>query len=178
MLSPLAAVRPTRLGGPAILLVGLLVALSPAPVPAAAAAGTTVSWAWPIDPPHPIARPFVAPPTPYAAGHRGIDIDAGVGASVRAPADGVVYFAGVVVDRPVLSIRHADGLLSSYEPVETSLGEGTEVRRGEVIGTVRPGHCPEGCLHFGVRLNGQYVSPLNYLGGIPRSVLLPTRRGP
>lgn len=94
---------------------------------------------------------------------------------VLAPADGVVSFAGVVVDRPVLSIRHAGGLVSSYEPVVTTLVAGDSVARGQQIGELQAGHCAELCLHFGVRLDGAYISPLNYLGGIPWSVLLPTR---
>jgi murein DD-endopeptidase MepM/ murein hydrolase activator NlpD len=126
-----------------------------------------------------MVRPFIAPPTPYAAGHRGIDIatvtGAGDSAVVYAPADGVVHFAGVVVDRPVLSIDHGDGVLSSFEPVASTLVAGARVRQGEVIGLVEPGHCLAPCLHLGARRNGNYVSPLNYLGGIPHSVLLPTR---
>ncbi len=132
------------------------------------------SWAWPVAEPHAIVRPFVAPATPYAAGHRGIDVRA-PGGTVFAPAAGVVHFAGVVVDRPVLSIRHPGGLISSYEPVETALTAGEAVRRGDVIGTVVAGHCASDCLHFGVRLDGEYVNPLKYLGGLPYSVLLPTR---
>ena len=91
------------------------------------------------------------------------------------PAAGEVYFAGTVVDRPVLSIRHPDGLLSSFEPVTSPLTAGDVVRRGDRVGTLEPGHCPAVCLHFGVRLHGQYVSPLKYLSGIPHSVLLPVR---
>ena len=132
------------------------------------------SWAWPVAAPHAIVRPYLAPATPYAPGHRGIDVLAPDGI-VTAPAAGVVHFAGVVVDRPVLSIRHPGGLISSYEPVTSTLTAGTPVRRGELIGSVVPGHCASDCLHFGVRLDGQYVSPLNYLGGLPYSVLLPTR---
>jgi len=99
----------------------------------------------------------------------------GAGGAVYAPATGVVHFAGVVVDRPVLSIRHGDGLLSSFEPVTTELVAGDHVQRGDQVGTLEPGHCSTPCLHFGVRRNGDYVSPFNYLGGIPHSVLLPTR---
>jgi murein DD-endopeptidase MepM/ murein hydrolase activator NlpD len=86
-----------------------------------------------------------------------------------------VHFAGVVVDRPVLSIEHPGGLISSYEPVETSLVGGESVAGGDTIGTVVSGHCSALCLHFGVRLNGDYVSPMRFLGGIPWSVLIPTR---
>jgi murein DD-endopeptidase MepM/ murein hydrolase activator NlpD len=132
------------------------------------------SWRWPVDPPRSIARPFIPPPTPYAAGHRGIDIRAPTG-TLYAPESGVVHFAGVVVDRPVLSIDHGGGVISSYEPVATTLVEGDAVTRGDVIGTVLPGHCATVCVHLGVRVDGQYVSPLRFLGGIPRAILLPTR---
>ncbi len=140
----------------------------------AALAAAAALWAWPIAAPHPIARPYLAPATPYASGHRGIDIRAAVGAELLAPANGVVHFAGVVVDRPVLSIDHGGGVISSYEPVDTTLREGDVVRRGEVTGRVRAGHCSSGaCVHVGVRIDGEYVSPLLFLGGQPRAVLLP-----
>lgn len=133
-------------------------------------------WDWPLRGPSPIVRPFIAPATPYASGHRGIDIGGHVGIEVSAPASGVVHFAGWVVDRSVVSIRHGDGLISSVEPVKSSLPAGTPVARGQVIGSLETGHCIQACLHFGVRRHGEYVSPLLYLRGIERSVLLPTRR--
>ncbi|MCY7413121.1 MAG: M23 family metallopeptidase [Salinibacterium sp.] len=132
------------------------------------------SWTWPVEAPYRILRPFIAPSTPYSAGHRGIDV-AVPSARVFAPSAGVVHFAGVVVDRPVLSIRHPGGVITSYEPVIAAVVEGQAVARGEVIGEVQPGHCSVLCVHFGVRRDGEYVSPLNYLGGIARSILLPTR---
>jgi murein DD-endopeptidase MepM/ murein hydrolase activator NlpD len=155
----------------------LLVAAVPAP-----AIGSTSDpiWAWPVDPPHPIARPFLAPPTPYASGHRGLDIRAGPGTEVRAPASGVVHFAGFVVDRPVISIRHAGGVLSSFEPVEPFVATGDRVTRGQVIGMLLPGHCDGGCLHLGARVDGGYVNPLLFLGGLEHAVLYPLAgpRGP
>ena len=182
MLSSFAAARPTRLSRLVILCVLLSASVSlvssMVPANAQAAARATTSWDWPVPVPHPIVRPFIAPATAYAAGHRGIDISAGEGTPVTAPADGIVYFAGVVVDRPVLSIRHTDGVVSSYEPVESVLPAGTTVRRGDIVGHLLPGHCTSACVHFGVRLYGEYVSPLNYLGGIRWSVLLPTRLQP
>ena len=131
-----------------------------------------------MDAPHPIVRPFIAPVTPYASGHRGIDIAAAEGTTVRAPASGIVHFSGFVVDRYVVSIDHGRGILSSFEPVLSTLAEGTVVQRGEPIGALQSGHCRAPCLHLGVRVNGMYVSPLNFLGGIPHSVLLPTRALP
>jgi len=139
-----------------------------------AASNAAGNWAWPVEPPYRILRPFIAPETPYSAGHRGIDV-AAQSARVLAPSAGVVHFAGVVVDRPVLSIRHPGGLISSYEPVIALVSEGQSVARGDVIGEAILGHCSVPCIHFGVRRDGKYISPLNYLGGIPRSILLPTR---
>lgn len=130
-------------------------------------------WSWPVAAPHPIARPYLAPATPYASGHRGVDIAAPAGAVVFAPDAGVVRFAGFVVDRPVLSIDHGGGVISSYEPVATRLVAGDTVRRSDAIGVLEPGHCSSPCLHLGVRVDGEYVSPLRFLGGQPRAVLLP-----
>lgn len=146
----------------------------------AAALLAAAAWAWPVAAPHPVVRPYVAPATPYSAGHRGIDIAAPVGAEVRAPADGVVHFAGVVVDRPVLSIEHPGGVLSSYEPVTTELAAGDPVRRGQIVGRIVAGaHCGgDPCLHLGVRIDGTYVSPLLFLGGVPRAILYPMRGPP
>lgn len=136
-------------------------------------AAVAAVWSWPVTAPHPIAKPYLAPATPYASGHRGVDITAAAGASVLAPDDGVVHFSGFVVDRPVLSIDHGDGVISSYEPVETELVAGDSVQRGDVVGALLAGHCTSACLHLGVRIDGAYVSPLLFLGGQPRAVLLP-----
>lgn len=131
-------------------------------------------WDWPVAAPHSIVRPYIAPATPYSAGHRGIDVRV-PGDVVFAPADGVVHFAGTVVDRPVLSIEHPGGVISSYEPVVTELHAGDVVSRGDPIGRVVAGHCSTVCLHFGVRVDGEYVSPLLFIGNVPPSRLLPTR---
>lgn len=161
--------------------VALLITVLPGPTAVATGAPAehtvaSVRWDWPIGPPFRVVKPFIAPLTPYASGHRGIDIGGGGGDDVRAPASGVVHFSGWVVNRPVLSIRHGDGLISSFEPVTSALVEGQLVARGQVIGVLEAGHCALPCLHFGVRRHGEYISPLLYLGGIERSVLLPTRR--
>lgn len=131
-------------------------------------------WDWPVDPPRSIVRAFLSPATPYATGHRGIDLGA-PGGVLYSPADGVVRFAGVVVDRPVLSIDHGGGVVSSYEPVVASVAKGDPVARGQTIGEVIGGHCSSACVHVGVRVDGEYVSPLLFFGDLPRAVLLPTR---
>jgi murein DD-endopeptidase MepM/ murein hydrolase activator NlpD len=140
-----------------------------------------------------LARNYIAPESPYGPGHRGIDIlappgsgvgsastpdFAGGGVPVTAPAAGVVHFVGFVVDRPVVSIDHGGGVLSSFEPVASELRKGDRVTAGQTIGTLEPGHCARLCLHLGARVGGEYVSPLMFLGGMPRAVLLPTRALP
>ncbi|SEN23303.1 M23 family metallopeptidase [Cryobacterium sp. TMT1-3] len=145
------------------------------PPPVAAAPTGADAWRWPLAEPHPVTRAFLAPASAYAAGHRGIDLAAAPQQPVLAPHDGVVSFAGPVVDRPVLSITQPGDVIVTVEPVDSVVAVGDRVRAGQIIGTVGSGgHCPPGCLHLGVRLHGSYVSPLLYLGKLPRAVLLPT----
>jgi murein DD-endopeptidase MepM/ murein hydrolase activator NlpD len=85
-----------------------------------------------------------------------------------------VSFVGSVAGRQVLAIAHPGDLITSFEPVLSDLPAGAAVAQGAVIGRVAAGgHCGTECLHFGVRLHGEYVSPLLYLAGVPRAVLLP-----
>lgn len=131
-------------------------------------------WVWPVAPPIMVVAPFRAPATPYSAGHRGIDIAAGAGDEVIAPAAGVVRFSGPVAGRGVVSIDHGGGVVSAIEPVEGGVVAGEAVVPGGVIGAVASGgHCDARCVHFGVRVDGEYVSPFLFLGGLPRAVLLP-----
>lgn len=135
----------------------------------------TVARQWPLSPPHLILRPFAAPLSRYSAGHRGIDLVAALHGDVFAASDGIVSFAGRVVDRPVVSIMHPGDLITTVEPVDALVAVGDRVRAGQLIGTVSAGeHCPPGCLHFGMRVHGLYVSPLLFLGNLPRAVLLPS----
>lgn len=133
------------------------------------------AWAWPVGGSHAIVQSYLAPATEYGPGHRGVDVAAMSPGIVTAPAAGVIHFAGIVVDRPVLSIDHGGGVLSSFEPVTTTLSAGDRVSAGQEIGTIESGHCPVLCVHLGARVDGSYVSPLLFLGGAVRSRLLPTR---
>jgi murein DD-endopeptidase MepM/ murein hydrolase activator NlpD len=131
-----------------------------------------------------VIRGFEAPPTLFAAGHRGIDLAAAAGAPVTAPADGIVRFVGAVADRPVVTLDHGGGVLSSYEPVAANVATssaalmvGATVRAGEPIGVISAGgHCEARCLHVGVRIDGAYVSPLLFFDRVPGAVLLPLHR--
>lgn len=148
-------------------------AATPAAVPAAADE-VRGQWSWPIDPPWLVLREFQGPPTVYAAGHRGIDLASSWGAPVYSPADGTVFFSGWVVDRPVLSIAHEGGLVSSFEPVDATVVAGQQVLEGQQVGDVAAGaHCTADCIHVGLRLHGDYISLMLMLRGVPRAVLYP-----
>ncbi|UJP38675.1 M23 family metallopeptidase [Cellulomonas palmilytica] len=145
-----------------------------APVPAREAAGS--GYELPVVGAR-VVRGFEAPPQPWAAGHRGVDLAADVGGVVVAPQSGVVAFAGRVAGRPVVTVRHDDGHLTSLEPVTTSAAVGTRVTRGSPVGAVDDalGHCaPATCVHWGVRVAPErYVDPLTLVSGLGPVVLLP-----
>jgi hypothetical protein len=154
------------------LLLGAVAALGLVFSPGAAA------WAWPVD--GPVLRPFVFGGDPYLAGqHRGIDIGAEAGASVGAPAGGVVSFAGTVPGGgAALTIRTGDG----YSVTLVHLGSigairGTVVEEGATVGAVGPSgdaEWPQPYLHLGVRVTAEpegYVDPLGLLP--PRQAPLP-----
>lgn len=155
-----------RLGTAAL---AAILALPLGPVPS-----SRVAWSWPVPAPHVVVRQYLAPATRYGPGHRGIDLRAPVGTPIMAPDDGTVLFAGRVVDRGVLSIDHG-GVRSSLEPVRSLVRPGEHVSRGEVVAVVSaPGAThPAGVLHLGARVRDGYVSPLLFLGGLRRAVLLP-----
>lgn len=129
------------------------------------------SWSWPVTGQHTISRNYSAPTHVYSPGHRGIDIPAEPGSDILAPVDGVVRFAGWVVDRPVLSLDH-EGVISTFEPVDAVVTKGEHVSRGQIIAVLSTGsHCT--CLHMGARQGDDYLSPLALLESVPAAVLLP-----
>jgi Peptidase family M23 len=129
----------------------------------------------PLPAPVTVAVPFRAPTTRYSAGHRGVDLVAETGAEIYSPADGVITFAGDVAGRGVVVIRHGD-LRSTLEPVIPAGAAGDAVGAGAVVGFVEAGHqrcLPATCLHWGVRVNDEYVDPMLLLVAKPRIRLLP-----
>lgn len=131
-------------------------------------------WRWPVAGPHLVLEPYRAPAHEYGAGHRGADLSAPTGAVVLAPADGSVAFRGTVVDRPLVTIRHAGGLVTTFEPLRSDLVPGDPVSAGQPIGVVAlGGHTPAGALHVGVRRDGDYINPMLFFGEVSRAILLP-----
>lgn len=171
------------------MLVGMLVLCAPAAaagseVPAVVSQRATESaamaaaehphWQWPLDGAREVLTPYRAPTHAYGPGHRGVDLAAAQGTIVHAPAGGVVAFRGTVVDRPLLTIEHPGGYVSTFEPLESALSPGDVVAEGDVIGTVASGgHSAVGTMHLGVRLAGAYINPMLLFGEVPRAVLLP-----
>lgn len=120
---------------------------------------------WPLRPRPAVLRVFDAPSPNWNRGHRGVDLAGTPGQPVYAAAAGTVVFAGVLVDRPVVSIAHPGGLRTSYEPVRASVRPGQRVDAGSVLGVLEPGHPGCGaCLHWGAMWGAasraDYVDPL------------------
>jgi murein DD-endopeptidase MepM/ murein hydrolase activator NlpD len=150
-------------------------ALAQAEAAAADTPGTALarehSWIWPLAGTPRVVAGYEPPLSPFAEGHRGIDLAAAEQEVVLAPADGVVRFAGYVVNRGVLSIDHG-GVVSSFEAVGALVQAGDRVSQGQPVAVVGTGsHCA--CLHVGARIRGLYVSPLALIGRIPAAVLVP-----
>lgn len=149
--------------------------------PAAAAASQapdSTSDAWPLPATPDVVRPFAPPARPWLPGHRGVDLRAMPGTPVLAPMSGEVAVARTIVDRGVVVI--IDGpVRTSLEPVVASVPDGAAVAAGDVVGVIGPGrnHCqPLTCLHWGLRVGGEYRDPL-LLALRHRAVLLPTGQG-
>jgi murein DD-endopeptidase MepM/ murein hydrolase activator NlpD len=123
-----------------------------------------------------LLRVYDAPPDPFAPGHRGVDVGAPEGSSVRASAPGVVSFAGSVAGNLSVTIDHGGGLVTSYSFLGTTqVSRGTAVEQGEVIGTVGRGHTGSGLpthVHLSSRRDGFYFDPLELYVGSGYSDLL------
>ena len=130
-------------------------------IPFAPAYGT---YAWPVV--GRIIDPYRPPSSPYGPGHRGMDIAAPVGTSVHAASGGVVAFAGSVAGSLFVSIDHPDGVRTTYGYLSSvAVSRGDVVARDQVIaasGLGHPGKSPPH-LHFGARLDGNYIDPLPLL---------------
>jgi murein DD-endopeptidase MepM/ murein hydrolase activator NlpD len=135
--------------------------------PATGPARAAGDWTWPVV--GPVISGFDPPDTPFGSGHRGIDIAAGLGTPVRAPAAGTVTFAGPVGGRLFLTLDHGSGLESRYSFLASLVvRRGDSVTAGQVIARSGTGHAGDLIpnLHLGVLLHDAYVDPLDYLGPI------------
>lgn len=131
---------------------------------AASSAAAGVAFIPPVDAPA-VVR-FTEPRHEWAPGHRGIDYAVAPGTRVRAAGQGTVTFAGPVGGHLAVTIQHDLGYETTYSVLgEVSVRAGRSVAQGEWIGSsdrAHPGGQPG--LHFGVKLDGDYIDPQSLLG--------------
>lgn len=116
-----------------------------------------------------ISSPFGYRICPYHGKelHSGIDMAAPYGSSILAAADGKVVTSGWGGSYGnMIMIYHGSNLFTIYAHCSSLLvSAGTNVSKGDLIAKVgSTGDSTGNHLHFGVKLNGKYVSPNGYLG--------------
>lgn len=143
----------------------------------AAAAGTTyktknigeISFTWPCPSSNRITSGFGGRSSPTkgaSSNHKGIDIGASSGSAIAAAAAGEVvtatysYSAGNYV-----MINHGGGVYTVYMHASKLLvSKGDTVKKGQTIAKVgSTGYSTGPHLHFGIRVNGTYVNPRQYV---------------
>ncbi|GGK62514.1 M23 family metallopeptidase [Ornithinimicrobium pekingense] len=139
----------------------------------------TAVWGWPLAGRPDVARGFDPPERRWLAGHRGIDLVGVAGEAVLAVDTGVVAWSGTIAGVGIVSVDHAGGLRSTYQPVTDRVGRGERVARGQRLGRLDAGgHCVVAdCLHLGARRGAdRYVDPTPLLQPAELS-LLPVTSG-
>lgn len=109
----------------------------------------------------------VSPMGGASSNHKGIDIGASGGAAIVAAADGTVTTASYSsAAGNYVMIDHGGGLYTVYMHASALMvSPGQTVSAGQTIAQVgSTGISTGNHLHFGVSLNGSYVSPWSYLG--------------
>lgn len=106
-------------------------------------------------------------PTPGASSdHKGVDLKASEGQTVKASADGVVSFAG---DQrgygKIVIIDHTGDIQTAYAHLSSiSVSKDAEVSQGDTIGAAgQTGTATGPHLHFEVRKNDTRVDPMDYI---------------
>lgn len=109
----------------------------------------------------------ISPTSGASSNHKGIDVGAAYGADIVAAAAGTVKTASYSsAAGNYVMIDHGGGLYTVYMHCSSLVvSAGQTVSAGQVIAKVgSTGISTGNHLHFGVSLNGSYVSPWNYLG--------------
>jgi len=98
--------------------------------------------------------------------HPGVDISAGLGSAVIAPADGIVTYADFLggYGRAIM-IDHGHGISTRYGHLSSfAVTAGQSIHRGDTIGYVGlSGRSTGTHLHYEVRINDVPVNPYKYL---------------
>jgi hypothetical protein len=130
-------------------------------------AATNSRWGSPLRGPLIVRRGFQPPVQRWSSGHRGVDVAATPGATILAAGAGRVVFAGNLAGRGVVSIEHAPGVRTTYEPVRSTVKAGQSVKLGDIIATFAPDHRHPDSVHWGLRIGDGYADPLTLLRGRP-----------
>ena len=102
---------------------------------------------------------FRAPACQRCAGHRGVTIATTTGSPVRAVTAGVVVFVGQVARVLYVVQDIGRGARITYGRLDSSsIVAGSSLAAGDTIGV------SSDQLYLGVRVQGSYVNPLQYLG--------------
>lgn len=121
----------------------------------------------------PVVDPFRAPATRYGPGNRGIEYATTPGTVVGAAGDGTVTFAGPVAGSLDVTVRHGDGIRTSYVGLATiDVRVGQHVQRGQQVGTTGSR------FHIGARQGDEYLDPASLWSNANRAVLVPLDGGP
>lgn len=107
-----------------------------------------------------------SPTAGASSNHKGIDISASTGSSIVAAASGTVSIATYSYSAGnYIMINHGNGLSTVYMHCSQLLvSAGDTVKAGQTIAKVgSTGYSTGSHLHFGVRKNGSYVNPSNYV---------------
>lgn len=128
---------------------------------------------WPLRPEPEVVTAFDPPSSPYASGHRGVDLAGAVGQRVLTALDGTVTYAAPLAGRGVVVVSHGV-TRTTYQPVSATVRVGDAVRAGDALGRleVAGSHCPpRACLHWGWIAGETYLDPLRLVGAEPVRLL-------
>ena len=139
--------------------------------PSAATSGTLASLTFPV--PGPLIRPYGSM-LPAGGRSPGVTFAAPKGSSVRAPAQGVVEFAGPVTGWGVVVILRgpANHHLVLGGLTEATVAPGQSVASGAPVGRMADGGRSEPELYLEVRRGGAPVDPARWLTGASRRAVV------
>lgn len=126
------------------------------------------AFTWPMPASHNIRSGFGPRKSPTAgasSNHRGIDIACPQGSTVIAAAGGTVIYTGYMSSAGnAVLVDHGNGVTTMYYHLSGyAVSTGQHVSAGQTIAySGNTGVSTGPHLHFGVRVNGVYVNPLNY----------------